>query len=358
MEGVVKVALDVRLKKKFKDFTLDVDFVCKEKITGILGASGSGKTMTLKGISGIENPDEGQVILNKTILFDSREKVNRPVRERKIGYLFQDYALFPNMTAMDNIGFGLHKIPKEEKNESVAKMIRQLALSGLENRFPSQLSGGQKQRVALGRALVLNPELLLLDEPFSALDSYLRHQMLEQLKESLSWYEGHTIFVTHNMREAYRLCNDIIVIEKGKVEAFGDKETIFKKPPTLKTGQLTGCKNFSPCKKTGEYEVFALDWGVSLKTEDRVLDKVTYVGIQDQYLRFARMSQKENIVTFFPVNTVENPFDMSVYLNVFKNMEGYVLHWEMSWMFWEEIENKEGPWSIYFDPKALIMVNQ
>ena len=294
------MALEVRLKKKFKDFTLDVDFICKEKITGILGASGSGKTMTLKGISGIEKPDEGQVVLNDTILFDSNKKINTRVRERKIGYLFQDYALFPNMTVMENIGFGLHKMLKEERHESIAKMIYQLELSGLENRFPSQLSGGQKQRVALGRALVLNPELLLLDEPFSALDSYLRHQMLEQLRESLSWYKGYTIFVTHNMREAYRLCNDIIVVEKGKVEAFGDKETIFKRPPTLKTGQLTGCKNFSQCKKLGEHEILALNWGINLKTEDSVPDGVTHVGIQDQYLRFAKDNEVENRVTLFP----------------------------------------------------------
>ena len=358
MEGVVKMALKVKLKKKFKDFTLDVDFICKEKITGILGASGSGKTMTLKGLSGIEKPDEGKVVLNETILFDSNKKINRLVRERKIGYLFQDYALFPNMTVMENIGFGLHKMLKEERNEAIAKMIYKLELSGLENRFPSQLSGGQKQRVALGRALVLNPELLLLDEPFSALDSYLRHQMLEQLRESLSWYKGYTIFVTHNMREAYRLCNDIIVVEKGKVEAFGDKETIFKRPPTLKTGQLTGCKNFSQCKKIGKYEVLALDWGINLKTEDRVPDGVKHVGIQDQYLRFAKDNESDNRVTLYPMNVVENPFDMSIYLSVLEKQDGQRLHWEMSRNFWETIENKKGPWQVYFDPKALIMVEK
>ncbi|WP_245611920.1 sulfate/molybdate ABC transporter ATP-binding protein [endosymbiont 'TC1' of Trimyema compressum] len=358
MEGVVKMALKVKLKKKFKEFTLDVDFICKEKITGILGASGSGKTMTLKGISGIEKLDEGQVILNDMVLFDSDKKINKLVRERKIGYLFQDYALFPNMTVVENIGFGLHKLAKEERNESVAKMIYRLALSGLENRFPSQLSGGQKQRVALGRALVLNPELLLLDEPFSALDSYLRHQMIEQLRENLSWYQGYAIFVTHNMREAYRLCNDIIVVDKGKVEAFGDKKTIFKKPPTLKTGQLTGCKNFSQCRKIGEYDIFAMDWGINLKTEDRVSDNVTHVGIQDQYLRFARENEVANRVVLYPVNVVENPFDMSIYLSVSEKTEENLLRWEMSRNFWQTIENKGGPWTIYFDPKALILVDK
>ena len=352
------MAVKVKFKKKFKGFTIDIDFICKEKVTGILGASGSGKTITLKSISGIEKPDDGQIILNDTILFDSDKKINKLVRERKIGYLFQDYAIFPNMNVVENIGFGLHKLKKKKRNEYVDKMIYQMALSGLENRFPSQLSGGQKQRVALGRALVLNPELLLLDEPFSALDNYLRHQMLDQLMKNLSLYQGYIIFVTHNMREAYRLCDDIVVIDKGKVEAFGDKKTIFKKPPSLKTGQLTGCKNFFQCKKIGEYDVFVTDLGINLKTEDKVPYNVTHIGIQDQYLCFAKGNKIVNKAVLYPVNIIENPFNVSIYLSVSKKIDENLLHWEMSQNFWQTIKDKEGPWEIYFNPKALIVVNR
>lgn len=351
------MALNVRLKKTFSEFTLDVNFVCTQPITGILGASGSGKTMSLKGIAGIEKPDEGQIILNDTVLFDSEKKTNKAVRERKIGYLFQDYALFPNMTVMENIGFGLHKMKKEERNEKIAKMIFQLELSGLEGRYPSQLSGGQKQRVALGRALILDPELLLLDEPFSALDTYLRHQMLEQLKKSLSWYKGTTIFVTHNMREAYRLCDDIIVIEKGGVEAFGDKKTIFSKPPTLKVAQLTGCKNFSKAKKLGSHLVKALDWNVDLRVDDVVPDGIEYVGIRDQYLTLGDRIEDHNMVTLYPIDEVENPFDVSIYLSTQENKAlGYDFHWEMSKSFWDNIRQASVPWHVYFNPKDLIII--
>lgn len=352
------MALKVKLKKKFKDFIIDINFICKEKITGILGASGSGKTMTLKCISGIEKPDEGQVIFNDMIFFDSNKKINKLARERKIGYLFQDYALFPNMTVAENISFGLHRVEKKKRNEHVSEIIFQLALNGLENYFPSQLSGGQKQRVALGRALAISPELLLLDEPFSALDIYLRHQMLEQLIKNLTWYKGYTIFVTHNIREAYRLCNDIIVLDKGKIEAFGNKKIIFNNPPSLKTGQLIGCRNFSKCKKIGEYDIFAIDWGINLKTENKVSNKVKYIGIHDQYLRFANMNEIVNNVILYPINVVESPFDISIHLSVLEKIEKKILCWKMSRNFWQTIEDKKGPWTIYFDPKALILMNK
>ena len=194
------MSLEVDIIKKLQGFELKVDFKADNDILGLLGASGSGKSMTLRCIAGIETPDNGRIVLNGRVLFDSENKINIPIRERKVGFLFQNYALFPNMTVEQNIGFGLIKsISKIEKANKIRKKIIDLQLSGMEKRYPYQLSGGQQQRVALARALVVNPEILLLDEPFSALDEHLRNNMIIRLQEDLKEFKGTSIFITHNM---------------------------------------------------------------------------------------------------------------------------------------------------------------
>src|SRR5665647_2717678 len=246
------MSLEVNITNKLPGFELKVDFKADNDILGFLGASGSGKSMTLRCIAGIETPDTGKIVLNGRVLFDSENKINIPIRERKVGFLFQNYALFPNMTVEQNIGFGLDKsIPKIERSKIINKKIKDLQLSGMEKRYPYQLSGGQQQRVALARALVVDPEIILLDEPFSALDEHLRNNMIIQLKEDLIDFKGTSIFVTHNMEEAYQLCNNIIIIAGGCIDATGHKDVIFNNPPTLYSAKLTGCKNISKARKVG-----------------------------------------------------------------------------------------------------------
>ena len=178
------MSLQAAIKKRFSGFSLDVSLNTDGGVMGILGASGSGKSMTLKCIAGIETPDEGRIVLNGRVLFDSEKHINLPPQKRKVGYLFQNYALFPNMTVETNIAAGLSG-SKEEKQEAVARMIRLFKLEGLEKRYPSQLSGGQQQRVALARILVYEPDVIMLDEPFSALDYYLKEQLQFQVREVL-----------------------------------------------------------------------------------------------------------------------------------------------------------------------------
>ena len=193
--------LQVRIKKKLGNFLLDVDFSMDGGIFAILGASGCGKSMTLKCIAGIERPDEGRIVLNDRVLFDSAKRINLPPQKRKVGYMFQDYALFPTMNVVQNIQAGMGRKPDPKK---VREYIAGFQLGGLEHHMPDQLSGGQKQRVAMARMLAAEPEVLLLDEPFAALDSYLKWKMEQQMLELLQKVQTPVLFVSHNRDEVYR----------------------------------------------------------------------------------------------------------------------------------------------------------
>ena len=182
-----KMALSVELHKKFKGCQIDVAFEHDGGSLGILGGSGMGKSMTLKMIAGLVKPDSGKVIVDGRIVYDSAAKIDMLARERHIGYLFQQYALFPTMTVTENIGIAMKKSGDAKKKE-IDRLLEQFALQNLGDRMPNELSGGQQQRVALARILASEPQMLLLDEPFSALDSFLKEQLLEDMIRQLSDY--------------------------------------------------------------------------------------------------------------------------------------------------------------------------
>ena len=259
------MSLHIDITKSLSSFNLDVSMESKGGIIGFLGASGSGKSMTLKCIAGLEKPSKGKIVINDKVLFDSEEKINVKTRDRKVGFLFQNYALFPHMTIKDNIEIGLDKISKEEKSKLSANYIKKFGLEGLESRYPWQLSGGQQQRVALARALITSPDILLLDEPFSALDNHLRASMERELVEILKDYEGTVVFVTHDIAEAYRVCDKIIVFDGGKAKDIRDKNKLFEAPQSLAEAKLTGCKNISKAKKLDNNFIFAEGWNLKLK---------------------------------------------------------------------------------------------
>ena len=204
--------LKVDIQKELNEFDLKVDFELKEGCLGILGPSGCGKSMTLKSVAGIVDPDEGVVSLiadGETIYFDSSKKINLKPQKRNVGYLFQNYALFPNMTVEENVGIGL-----AEKDETrVSEMIKRFHLEGLEKRYPRQLSGGQQQRVALARIMAYRPDVILLDEPFSAMDTFLKEQLRIELANSLEDFDGVSIMVTHDRDEAFQFCDELIVLD-------------------------------------------------------------------------------------------------------------------------------------------------
>lgn len=349
--------LSVDIIKKLLNFTLDIQFEAGLNALGLLGASGSGKTMTLRCIAGLEKPDKGRIVLNGRVLFDSEKGIDIPCRKRKIGFVFQNYALFPNMTVEENIGFALERLGKRQREGKVAKMIEMIRLQGMEKRYPSQLSGGQQQRVALARALAIEPEALLLDEPFSALDNHLRSQMCKQLTEILSDYKGVTVFVTHDMEEAYRVCNNLVILKDGSIEAQGNKEKLFRAPPTLSTALLTGHKNFSSANYINKNELQAIDWGIKLKTKEPLTKEIKYVAIGSKYIRLASDDDKDNVFQCRPVFVSESPFELTVYLSFKKEPSGLddcQLQWDISREMWVNLKRYPLPWKICLDSEKLI----
>ncbi len=223
--------LIVDIKKDFGSFFLSSSFETEDLITGFLGSSGSGKSMTLKCIAGIVTPDEGYIAMGDRILFDSRKHINVRVQDRKVGYLFQNYALFPTMTVKKNIMCGLIKEKnKEVKKRKYNEAIELLHLEGLENRLPSQLSGGQAQRTALARIIVSEPELLLLDEPFSALDAFLRKSLQKELLSLLETLNKNAILVTHSAKEVKRMTTTLFVMKEGEIIRRGKTVDVFASP--------------------------------------------------------------------------------------------------------------------------------
>ena len=305
--------LKVNVQKKLKEFDLDVNFELKKRRLGILGPSGCGKSMTLKSIAGIVDPDDGIVSLDngkETVYFDSNNKINLKPQKRNVGYLFQNYALFPNMTVEENIACGLSK---DDDEKIVSEMIKRFHLGGLEKRYPRQLSGGQQQRVALARILAYGPDVILLDEPFSAMDTFLKEQLRIELINSLKDFDGFSIMVTHDRDEAFQFCDELIVLDKGKIIAKGDTYDIFENPGKVQVARLTGCKNISKIEVIDEYHLKSLDWGVTFEVSEKISPCITHIGIRAHSFHSA---EKDDINVLDTANStlLEMPFEWEITL--------------------------------------------
>ena len=296
------MSLQVDVRKSFgPTFALDVSFEVEaaDETLALLGPSGCGKSMTLKCIAGIVTPDEGRIVLNGRVLFDSAAGVNLRPQERRVGYLFQNYALFPNMTVEQNIAVGVLGKGKEERAQTVARQVAAFRLDGLQKKRPAQLSGGQQQRVALARIMASEPELLLLDEPFSALDGYLRWQLELELTDTLRAFPGGTVYVSHNRDEVYRMCDSVCVISQGRSEQKLSVPELFAMPTSLPAALISGCKNVSRARVvgavagTGADAVFACeDWGVELRTSLPVPADAAFVGLRAHYFTVEAAGKK------------------------------------------------------------------
>ncbi len=354
---IPNLGLFVDIKKQLPGFLLEVCFSTNDQPLGLLGASGAGKSMILRCIAGIETPTSGRIVLNGRVLFDSDLKINLPARTRRIGFLFQNYALFPHLTVASNIAFG-SKRKNTTNRPLIEAQLAAMQLQGLSNRYPHQLSGGQQQRVALARALFNQPEALLLDEPFSALDTHLRSQMEQQLISSLATYQGVSLFVTHNLEEAYRVCNDLLVMVKGQVKAYGDKHDIFERPTTKVIAELTGCKNFSHAIVKTEDQVEAIDWGCTLQVIAPIPDLISHIGIRAHHLIFTD-SPNENTFPCWLVKTSETPHRMTLYLKLNSlptSEQDYHLQAEVFKEKWAILKDRPLPWNVRLDPLRLILM--
>lgn len=228
------MALEVDITKKLDGFFMHMQFRAEQEIFAILGASGCGKSMTLKCIAGIEKPDEGRIVLDGKVLFDSEKKINLPPQKRKVGYMFQDYALFPHMNVVQNIEAGMGKRPDRSRTES---LIRQFQLEGLEKKIPGQLSGGQKQRVAIVRSLIMNPDIMLLDEITAALDPEMVHEVLNVVLDLAKGSETNSggttmMIVTHEMAFAEAVADRVVFLDGGVIVEEDTPQEFFHHPKT------------------------------------------------------------------------------------------------------------------------------
>ena len=281
--GDGKLSLRVDIKKQLRQFLLQVQLEAGRGCLGILGPSGCGKSMTLKTIAGIQHPDSGQVVLGRRVLYDSARRIDVRPQKRRVGYLFQNYALFPNMTVEQNIRAGLQYGAKirGDYGTRMAELVERFRLEGLEKQYPGRLSGGQQQRAALARIFACGPDVLLLDEPFSAMDSFLRERLRLELEQLLDGYDGVSVLVTHDRDEAYQLCDHLLLMDEGKVLAAGTTRDVFGDPGSVQAARLTGCKNISRIRRLGPCRVCALDWnGLELATGREVGQEITAVGIR------------------------------------------------------------------------------
>lgn len=306
-------SLKVNIQKELKEFDLNVDFELKKGRLGILGPSGCGKSMTLKSIAGIVDPDNGVVSLNtdkETVYFDSSKKINLKPQKRNVGYLFQNYALFPNMTVEENIACGLSK---DDDKGVVSEMISRFHLEGLEKRYPRQLSGGQQQRVALARILAYGPDVILLDEPFSAMDTFLKEQLRIELINLLKDFDGFSIMVTHDRDEAFQFCDELIVLDKGLIIAKGDTYDIFENPKKVQVARLTGCKNISKIEILDDFHLKALDWDVTFEVAEKISPSITHIGIRAHSFSPAGMNDV-NVMDTSDSTLLEMPFEWEITL--------------------------------------------
>ncbi len=234
------------IRKQLKAFQLEVELgldANQGQVLVLFGPSGSGKTMTLKCIAGIAEPDAGFVSIGPRTVFDSHQRLNVRLSERKVGYLPQNYALFPHLTVNQNIAFGLSRWDRGRANRRLNELVRLMQLEGLEKRYPRELSGGQQQRVAFARALAPQPEILLLDEPFAALDTNIRAELRQNLALLSRDLGLPVVFITHDLEEAYMLADRIAVYDQGHVLQCDTRTEVFYHPTSVQTAQLLGIKN-------------------------------------------------------------------------------------------------------------------
>lgn len=311
------MALSVKLHKKFKGFQMDIAFSHQGGSLGILGGSGMGKSMTLKMIAGLVKPDSGKVIVDGRTVYDSVAGIDLPARERHIGYLFQQYALFPTMTVEENIGIAMKK-KGADKKKAINRLMEQFSLQNLGGRMPNELSGGQQQRVALARILASEPQMLLLDEPFSALDSFLKEQLLEEMIRQLSDYQGDVIMVSHSRDEIYQFCQRLLILDKGRVIISGDTKAIFDEPGYKEAARLTGCKNITNAVCVDQQKLAVPGWHCTFELDRPLTEEIHAVGIRAHYIDV--MTEKpgnmKNIVSAVVENISELPFEWYCFFRV------------------------------------------
>ena len=286
------MSLEVDIEKKFKGFHLQSQFTAGDETMGLLGASGCGKSLTMRSIAGIERPDAGKIVVNGTVFFDrapgKKARVDLTPQQRKTALLFQNYMLFPNLTVAQNVAAGISKdVSPADRDAMVQTELKRFGLSGFEKRYPVQLSGGQQQRVALARMLAARPGILMLDEPFSALDAHLKSVLEQNLVSLFDAFRGTILYVSHDIDEALRFCDRIAVVEAGHIMEMGTGEDLVNRPQSQAGIKLSGCKNATPVERVAARRVWLPKWGVEVETAADVPEGVKCLGVRAFFLERA-----------------------------------------------------------------------
>ena len=341
----------VDIEKTLGSFHLSVKFEAENETLALLGASGCGKSMTLKCIAGIEKPDQGRIVVDDVVLFDSEQNINLTPQQRHTGLLFQNYALFPNMTVAQNIRAGANRETDKKKRENaVSTVMESFGLAALAGQYPHQLSGGQQQRVALARILVSSPNILLLDEPFSALDSHLRFCLEQEVRQVIRSFGKTVLLVSHDRDEVFRMSDSIAVMDGGRIETIGSRDCVFRHPQTRKAAMLTGCKNISAIERLDTHRLRAIDWDITLNMP-RLTEGTTAVGIRAHDIRHG---QGENAFRCRVVDELENPFSYTVMLRPVNNQCSGSIAWELDKEHWKNLRSEAV--TISFPPESLLLL--
>ena len=344
------MGIEIAIKKSFGAYKLDFQVKSDAKWIAILGASGSGKSLILKSIAGVECPDSGKIVVDGRILYDSESKVNLPSRERRVGYLFQNYALFPTMTVTENIAVGIKD--KKKKQKITGTFIEKYNLRGLENHYPTQLSGGQQQRVALARMMAAKPEIILLDEPFSALDHHLREEMHRELISYLKDFSGTVIFVSHDRDEVYRLSDEMVILQDGKNIAHGRTQELFARPETVAAARLTGCKNIGEISRDQGCYVNAWDLHLPVVA---IRAGTTHVGIRAHHIRRSKPEGEPYFtIPVYELLVEEGLWECTVSIRT-SSVATESLCWKMSKEQWKEMDGAELK-ELYLAEKDLLFL--
>ena len=345
------MALQAEIHKKLGRFNLDMAFEAGDGTLALLGASGCGKSITLRCIAGVEKPDSGRIVLDGKVLYDSARGIDLKPQDRRVGLMFQHYALFPNMTVLQNVMCGARRGGRGIGRKAAAmEALESMGIADLAERLPRQLSGGQQQRTALARMLVSDPNVLLLDEPFSALDSHLRFRMEEEMRKVIRRFGRTVLLVSHDRDEVYRLADRVAVVKEGRVDRLDTRAAVFADPGSRTACALTGCKNISAICSMDGGRVFAADWGIPLKLSPEP-------GIDALGLRMHAICPGEGENTFRcrVCDVIENPFSFTVMLRPLEAPENSVpIGWEMEKDLWRGMKAEEV--TVHFPKSALLQL--
>ena len=345
------MSLYVDIEKTLGSFHLKVKLEAADETLALLGASGCGKSLTLKCIAGIETPDKGKIVVDDVVLFDSEKKINLTPQHRRTGLMFQNYALFPNMTVLQNIRTGASREPDKKKREAiVASVMESFGLTELKSRLPHQLSGGQQQRVALARILVSDPRILLLDEPFSALDSHLRFKLEREVRQVIREFGKTVVLVSHDRDEVFRLSDSIAIMDRGSIEATGTKTEVFRNPGTRKGAMLTGCKNISQMEVLEDGRIWATDWDLPLDVP-HIPAETAAVGIR---MHDICPCPGQNSFRCRVVEEIENPFSYTIMLKPTQGTGTGLIGWELEKPFWNKL--RSGEVTVSLPPEKLLLL--